>query len=103
MPTGGTLTIETANIRRQAGGARPPVSYALLRITDTGRVPSAAKDGLFEPLYSEQWDNPGDSLELSAVYGIVKRAGGWISIHSQHGVGSSIEIFLPCAAGSKAA
>lgn len=103
MPTGGTLTIETANIRRQTGGARVPVSYALLRVTDNGRVPSAAKEGLFEPLYSEEWDIPGDSLELSAVYGIVKRAGGWISIYSQQGVGSSIEIFLPCSASTKAA
>lgn len=103
MPTGGTLTIETANIRRQTAGARAPVSYALLRVTDTGRVPSAAKEGLFEPLYSEEWDISGDSLELSAVYGIVKRAGGWISIYSQPGVGSSIEIFLPCGASTKAA
>jgi len=103
MPTGGTLTIEAADIRRQTGGARAPVSYALLRVTDTGRAPSAAKEGLFEPLYSEEWHVAGESLELSVVCGIVKRAGGWISIYSQPGVGSSIEIFLPCAAGSKAA
>ena len=103
MPTGGTLTIETANIRRQTAAAKAPVSYALLRVTDTGKITSAAKDGLFEPLYSEEWDISDDSLELCAVYGIVKRAGGWISIYSQQGMGSSIEIFLPCSASTKAA
>jgi signal transduction histidine kinase len=89
-------------VRRQADRAKAPASYVLLRVTDTGAGTPAAKEGVFEPLYANEWDLPASGPTLSAVYSIVKQAGGWISIYSQPGVGSSIEIFLPCDPNSTA-
>jgi signal transduction histidine kinase len=103
MPDGGRLTIETATIRRQTKGSRAVSNYVLLRVTDTGPGPGVGKEGVFEPLYSDEWDPGASGPELAAVYEIVKQAGGWISIYSQQGLGSSVEIFLPCDDGTKAA
>lgn len=102
MPNGGGLTIETAIICRQTDGSKPLSHYILLRVTDTGPETRFAKDGVFEPLYADERDSTASGPELSAVYEIVKQAGGWISIYSQRGVGSSVEIFLPCDVDSKA-
>jgi signal transduction histidine kinase len=96
MPNGGSLTIETAIICRQTQDLKVVSNYILLRVTDTGPDAPFAKEGVFEPLYADGTEATASGPELSAVYEIVKQAGGWISIYSQQGVGSSVEIFLPC-------
>ncbi len=98
MPEGGTLLIETASLHRGASGPeKSSRGYALLRVTDTGiGMDAATQDHIFEPFYTTKLETSGAGLGLSAVYGIVKQAGGWISVYTEKGVGSSIEIFLPC-------
>jgi CheY-like chemotaxis protein len=44
-------------------------------------------------LVSGQTDSTG--LELSIVYGLVKRSGGFITIYSEPGAGTSTNLFLP--------
>jgi two-component system cell cycle sensor histidine kinase/response regulator CckA len=89
MPSGGTLSIETAN-------AAPNV---LLTVRDTGTGMSATtKEHLFEPFFTTKPVGQGTGLGLSTVYGIVKELGGTIQIDSEEGHGSAFRILMPAAA-----
>jgi PAS domain S-box-containing protein len=96
MRDGGTLTIETATVWQRREGAAKPQGYVLLRVTDTGvGMDQATESRIFEPFYTTKQNAPAAGLGLSAVYGIVKQAGGWISVYTEPGAGSSVEVFLP--------
>ncbi|MFY9723926.1 MAG: response regulator [Bryobacteraceae bacterium] len=60
------------------------------------------QEHLFEPFYTTKPAGVGTGLGLSTVYRIVRLSGGWISVYSEKGVGTSVEIYLPCAEGEKA-
>jgi two-component system, cell cycle sensor histidine kinase and response regulator CckA len=98
MPEGGKLTLETASVRQRPHGEPESAAqgYVLWRVTDTGvGMETSAQRRMFEPFFTTKPGSPAAGLGLSAVYGIVKQAGGWISVYSEKGVGSSVEIFLP--------
>lgn len=103
MPEGGRLTLETASVRQQRHNESENAArdYVLLRVTDTGLGMDAfVESRLFEPFFTTKPVTPTAGLGLSAVYGIVKQAGGWISVYTEKGAGSSIEIFLPRSDGA---
>jgi PAS domain S-box-containing protein len=89
MPSGGTLTIETANVG-------PNV---VMTIRDTGTGMNAhTKEHLFEPFFTTKPAGQGTGLGLSTVYGIVKELGGSIKVDSEMGTGSLFSIFVPATA-----
>jgi PAS domain S-box-containing protein len=101
MPGGGVLTISTQSVQldeefyRQHGyGEGGP--YALLTISDTGAgMDAETRDKIFEPFFTTKEPGRGTGLGLSIVYGIVKQHGGYITIVSQPGVGTTFSIYLP--------
>lgn len=101
MPRGGTLSIDTA----VAGPAdlrgidrHIPGDYVRLRVSDTGVGMSAeTAQRAFEPFFTTKPTGASTGLGLSAVHGIVTKAGGHISIFSQPGVGTTICVLLPVA------
>jgi signal transduction histidine kinase len=98
MPEGGRLTLETTSVRqkRHDDSEKAARDYVLLRVTDTGvGMDAFVQSRVFEPFFTTKPVTPAAGLGLSAVYGIVKQAGGWISVYTEKGAGSSIEIFLP--------
>ena len=91
MPDGGTLNISTASSDDEAG----PV---LVSVTDTGTgmAPEIAARA-FDPFFTTKPTGKGTGLGLSQVYGIVRQAGGEVTIDSKIGRGTKVMLRLPRA------
>jgi signal transduction histidine kinase/ActR/RegA family two-component response regulator len=103
MPNGGTLQISARNAPRPGGERRPdadvkPGDYVQITVTDTGAgMDEATRTRMFEPFFTTKAPGTGTGLGLSTVYGFVRQCGGYISVMSTPGSGTSIELLLPRA------
>jgi two-component system cell cycle sensor histidine kinase/response regulator CckA len=102
MPTGGHVTIETANVeltedRLAAEGLGiDPGPYVMLTITDTGvGMDETTRTHAFEPFFTTKANGKGTGLGLATVYGIIDQSGGGITMDTAPGRGTSIRIYLP--------
>src|SRR3984893_4572177 len=101
MPAGGSLTIGAENFdvdehyASMTLGAKPG-PHVMFRVTDTGAGMSRATiDKIFDPFFTTKEVGKGTGLGLSTVLGIVKSHGGFISVDSEIGKGTTFKIFLP--------
>ena len=101
MPTGGTLTIETANTHLdEADAARQaslrPGDYVSVKVSDTGTgIPRDVIDRVFEPFFSTKPPGAGTGLGLATVHGIITQAGGAVWIESEPGQGTTVTALWP--------
>ena len=104
MPTGGRLTIRTANVMLDDQRVRkhPPLlsgPYAMVAVTDTGfGIDAETRPHLFEPFFTTKEQGKGTGMGLASAYGIIKQNGGFIEVESEVGSGSTFTFYLPSAA-----
>jgi PAS domain S-box-containing protein len=105
MPAGGKLVIETRNavldeatLASEVGVA--PGDYVRLAVSDTGvGMPPAVLARVFEPFFSTKGPGKGTGLGLSVIYGFVKQSGGHVTIYSEEGKGTTVNLYLPRSYG----
>ena len=105
MPNGGELTIQTANadldetlISRHPGVRPGP--HVMLAVRDTGRgMDEETQSHVFEPFFTTKDRGKGTGLGLATVYGTMNQSGGCVTVSSQLGEGTTIQIYLPRVEG----
>jgi two-component system cell cycle sensor histidine kinase/response regulator CckA len=101
MPKGGTVTIRTANetVGEPAAlgtGIMPPGDYVRIEVADTGTgIPKEHLGKIFDPFFTTKPVGQGTGLGLATVYGIIKQTGGFITVDSEVGKGTTFRIHLP--------
>ncbi len=87
MPRGGEIRL----------GARPTGDgWVRIWVEDTGvGIPPDVQDRVFEPFFTTKPVGQGTGLGLSMVYATVTEAGGRVSLRSEPGRGTRIELALP--------
>ena len=103
MPQGGSLRIETSNVRLdddyvdRKRAVIPLGRYALITVSDDGTgIPPQHLPHIFEPFYTTKPLGQGTGLGLATVYGIVKQNKGFIWAYSEPTMGTVFKIYLPC-------
>ncbi|MBU6445431.1 MAG: response regulator [Alphaproteobacteria bacterium] len=109
MPQGGAVSIHTENETVAAPvpidtAIMPAGDYVRIDVADTGTgIPKEHLGKIFDPFFTTKPTGQGTGLGLATVYGIVKQTGGFITVESEVGKGTTFRIYLPRFKGEIAA
>jgi two-component system, NtrC family, sensor kinase len=97
MPKGGTVTlgVESKRVLPPAAERLPDADYICVHVQDTGTgIRSADLPHIFEPFFTtKQAEGTGIGLAVSSR--IAREHGGWISVVTREGHGSTFTVHLP--------
>ncbi|MBV1693012.1 MAG: PAS domain S-box protein [Hyphomicrobiales bacterium] len=101
MPGGGQLRIETSNALIEPEMARyeeglAPGAYVRLAVSDkgAGMTPDVLRR-VFEPFFTTKETGKGSGLGLSTIFGFAKQSKGHVTIYSEVGHGTTVNLYLP--------
>jgi PAS domain S-box-containing protein len=106
MPDGGQIVIAAREEVVVAGqGARlKPGTYVCLSVTDNGiGMDEETQRRAMEPFFTTKGPGKGTGLGLSMVHGVAEQSGGWVTLRSRKGEGTTAELWLPSAEASRPA
>lgn len=101
MPQGGLLTLKAANfvVDEEFASMIPDARvgpYLMLAVADTGTgISRSILSRLFEPFFTTKEPGAGTGLGLSTALNVVKDHGGFITVESELGCGSTFKVYLP--------
>ncbi|MBX3185242.1 MAG: response regulator [Polyangiaceae bacterium] len=100
MPEGGQLELKMRVTELTAASARTqPGAFVVLSVTDTGEgIPSELQSRVFEPFFTTKAAGEGTGLGLAMVYASMKEQGGWATVSSLVGRGTTVSLYLPARA-----
>ena len=98
MPDGGTLRLSAISKTLRAG-SKPGLrggGYICLSVADTGMgMDESTRVRAIEPFFSTKGIGKGTGLGLSMVHGLASQLGGALTITSEPGLGTNVELWLP--------
>jgi PAS domain S-box-containing protein len=101
MPDGGRLSIDVSSAAFTVSDSKRnpeirPGAYVVVSVSDSGiGMASDVQARIFEPFFTTKELGRGTGLGLASVYGMVKQSGGWISVESEVGRGTTFKVYLP--------
>ena len=101
MPGGGKIIVKTRNALFNEEDCKlysngKPGEFVCFSVSDNGDgIEPSILDRIFEPFFTTKTQGKGTGLGLSAIYGIVKKHGGWINVESTPDDGTTFKIYLP--------
>ena len=99
MPNGGEIRISTAHCVVQEGAPDLPLpgAYVRVRVADNGKGMSAeVTRKVFQPFFTTKGEN-GTGLGLPQVHAFMCRTGGYVTVASELGHGTTIDLLFPCS------
>jgi len=94
MPQGGKLTVRTSRQDAESTNGLADPGWVVVQVADTGVGMSPdVRRRIFEPFFTTK--TRGTGFGLMTVMGIVKRAGGEITVESTAGTGTIFEMRFP--------
>lgn len=104
IPGSGRIVVETANIvvNSESGGMTGADSttgdYVMVSVADDGTgIKREILDKVFDPFFTTKDVGKGTGLGLSMVYGFTHQSGGFITVESEPGEGTTVKLFFPKA------
>ena len=97
MPNGGDILIRTESrmVETATAGSPAPGSYVLVRVKDCGvGMPPEILRQVLDPFVTTKGEQ-GTGLGLPQVRAFVRTSGGHLSIASEQGVGTTIDLLFP--------
>ena len=101
MPEGGELTIRAKreSVRVQDASGLKPGHYVRLGVADTGAgMDEGTRRRAIEPFFSTKGVGKGTGLGLSMAHGLAGQLGGMLTIESEIGRGTTVDLWLPISA-----
>ena len=98
MPKGGVIGIDAENVLSGAyiGLSLKEGKYIKISVKDEGiGIPVKYLPKIFDPYFTTKED--GNGLGLATCYSIINKHGGYITVESEMGVGTTFYIYLPAS------
>jgi PAS domain S-box-containing protein len=103
MPNGGVLSLTLENQELDASSSKlhpraRPGRYAVVKVADSGvGIAPEVMERIFDPFFTTKPRGQGTGLGLATTLGIVENHGGFVSVESTVGSGSTFTVYLPAA------